>query len=351
MNYSGDLVCTPADVARMQRGEGLHLVNLMAGNSWASLVYDRELLEEFAGVDLPWSDGDFVARAGVEYRNDLLGHVHALGPHAPPSRYYAGHERSDQPEDWPPNKAACAELRALGATVGYAHPCRRSRRRRHGRVLRQPALGRGPRAGGRRRARARRLDRPALAVRRRGRRVPLPPAAVVRAAARRDRGHRRVPLLRPRPGVASNPPGWGRVYAHLGDEPLSVAAFKEAVRAGRTVVTNGPWLTFDVDGRGPGAVIDAAVGGCGSGPPSRGGRGDRRAGRRAGDRLRGGRLEHTVDGPTWLAAVARAGPPPASPRPGWRTPRPSTSTSTASAWPGRPPRTGASASSTGWKSW
>src|SRR6185436_15706541 len=49
-------------------------------------------------------------------------------------------------------------------------------------------------------------------------------------------------------GVASNPPGWGRVYAHLGDEPLSVAAFQAAVRAGRTVVTNGPWLTLTVDG-------------------------------------------------------------------------------------------------------
>jgi len=118
MNYSGDLVCAPADVARMQRGEGLHLANVVAGNLQTSLVYDRELLEEFAGVDLPWSDADVVARAGVEYRNDLLGHVHALGPHAPPSRYYAGHERSDQPEDWPPNQAASAERRSLSATVG-----------------------------------------------------------------------------------------------------------------------------------------------------------------------------------------------------------------------------------------
>ena len=133
MNYSGDLVCTPADVARMQRGEGLHLVNLVAGNLQTSLVYDRELLEEFAGVDLPWSDGEIVARAGVEYRNDLLGHVHALGPDAPPSRYYAGHERSDHPEDWPPNQAACA--RAAGVVgdgrlpAPRVRPVRRGRRR------------------------------------------------------------------------------------------------------------------------------------------------------------------------------------------------------------------------------
>ncbi len=122
MNYSGDLVCTPGDAARMQLGEGLHLANLVAANLSTSLVYDREMLEQFAGTDLPWSTDDAVARMGVEYRNDLLGHVHALGPSAPPTRYYAGHERSDHPEDWPPNKVACEEMQALGATVGYPHP-------------------------------------------------------------------------------------------------------------------------------------------------------------------------------------------------------------------------------------
>ncbi|MGZ8750900.1 MAG: hypothetical protein ACXWYP_08495, partial [Pseudonocardia sp.] len=62
------------------------------------------------------------------------------------------------------------------------------------------------------------------------------------------------------PAPASNPPGWGRVYAKLGDAPLSTDAFAEAVRAGRTVVTNGPWLTFDVDGHGPGTVLDRGPG-------------------------------------------------------------------------------------------
>lgn len=122
MNYSGDLICTPGDAARMQLGEGLHLANLVAANCQTSLVYDREMLEGFADTDLPWSSGDTVARMGVEYRNDLLGHVHALGPSGPPARYQTGHERSDHPEDWPPNKLACQELRRLGATVGYTHP-------------------------------------------------------------------------------------------------------------------------------------------------------------------------------------------------------------------------------------
>src|SRR5205823_5463339 len=63
-----------------------------------------------------------VARFGVEYRNDLLGHFHALGPAGKPSRYFTGHALSDHPIDWPPNAAACTELRGLGATVGYTHP-------------------------------------------------------------------------------------------------------------------------------------------------------------------------------------------------------------------------------------
>jgi hypothetical protein len=115
------------------------------------------------------------------------------------------------------------------------------------------------------------------------------------------------------PSVASNPPGWGRVYAHPGEQGLSVAAFKESIRAGRTVVTNGPWLTFEVNGQGPGAVLDLAAGD----------RLDLRG------RVQGHGAEHLAlvspdgvvaegdaaselrfetmleDGPTWIAAVAR----------------------------------------------
>ena len=238
MNYSGDLICTPGDAARMQLGEGLHLANLVAANCLTSLVYDRDMLERFAGADLPWSTDDMVARMGVEYRNDLFGHVHALGPSEPPARYYTGHERSDHPWDWPPNKVACEELRGLGATVGYCF------------------------------------------------------------------SHL---------GTASNPPGWGRVYARLGDQALSVPAFKDAIRAGRTVVTNGPWLVLEVNGQGPGAVLDLAVGGrldlraCVRGPGAErltlvGPDGVMAEGDAASEL----RLETTLrDGPTWIPAVAR----------------------------------------------
>jgi hypothetical protein len=78
------------------------------------------------------------------------------------------------------------------------------------------------------------------------------------------------------------------------------------------VVTNGPWLTLDVNGHGPGAVLDLAAGdpldirtrvqGQGAeqltlvGPD-----GVMAAGEAAAEL----RLETALEGPTWVAAVAR----------------------------------------------
>src|SRR5439155_13552073 len=99
--------------------------------------------------------------------------------------------------------------------------------------------------------------------------------------------------------------------------PLSVAAFQEAVRAGRTLATNGPWLELRVDGNRPGDVVAAAPGtqlrvtvaadGDGVdavellGPDGvvAGGAGPRLA------------TTVTVDGPLWLAGAARGAGHPA----------------------------------------
>jgi hypothetical protein len=317
MNYSGDLICTPGDAARMQLGEGLHLANLVAANLSTSIVYDRDMLEQFAGTDLPWSTEGTVARMGVEYRNDLLGHVHALGPSGPPARYYAGHEQSDHPEDWPPNKVACEEMQGLSATVGYPHPSftefpddwstdrffQNPRSVEARELVADAALGVvdsidliSPFD-----------DEGAVFLYHRLLSCGLRLAATAGTDTFLSFSHG--------PGVASNPPGWGRVYAHLGDRGLSVAAFKEAIRQGRTVVTNGLWIAFEVNGQGPGAVLDLTAGD----------RLDIRARVQApggqhlmvvgpdgvvaeGDATSELRHETTLeDGPTWIAAVARGG--------------------------------------------
>jgi hypothetical protein len=186
--------------------------------------------------------------------------VHALGPSRPPTRYASGHERSDTPDDWPPNSVACAELRSIDATVGYCHPAFTDFADRS-----LDAFFQNPRS-----VEARELvadaalglvdsvdlispfnDEGAVFLYHR----LLSCGLRLAATAGTD-----TFLSFSELGQASNPPGWGRVYAHLGSEPLSVAAFKQAIRDGRTLVTNGPWLSFEVNGRGPGAVLDLTRG-------------------------------------------------------------------------------------------
>jgi hypothetical protein len=266
MNYSGDLVCTPGDAARMQAGEGLHLMNLVAANCRTSLIYDREAFERFAGEDLPWTQDNSVARWGIEYRNDLLGHFTALDLPTPPTRYQTGHLRSEQPQDWPPNADAAAECRDSGATVSYTHPvlvgfddggpsevfeddhahlpCARE-------LVADAALGlvdsvdlTGAHLG------HGTESTEYLYHRLLGCGLRLAATAGTDAMLSRSRSH-----------VASNPPGWSRAYANLDGQPLTVDAWKAAMRDGRTFTTNGPWLEFDVDERGLGATVRLDVAG------------------------------------------------------------------------------------------
>jgi hypothetical protein len=260
MNYSGDLVCSPHDAACMQMGEGLHLMNLVAGNISRTRVYDQEAFEATAGIDLPWRNAERAARFGVEYRNDLLGHFHALGPARRPARYHTGHAETDRPFDWPPNAAACEEFQEMGATVGYAHPV-------------FAPLGDGSAAEAFQIPRS--MDARELVVDVALGLVDsidlLGPSNIegtailyhhllncgLRLAATAGTD---VWLSYSRGPLNSNPPGWARVYADLRGAPLSVAGFQEAIRAGRTLATNGPWLELCVDSRGPGDIIEAELG-------------------------------------------------------------------------------------------
>jgi hypothetical protein len=257
MNYSGDQVCAPHDAACMQLGEGLHVMNLVAGNLLGARIYDREAFEHFAGVDLPWSADDHLGRWGVEFRNDLLGHFHAFGPTSPPERYQSGHTGSENPSDWPPNATACEDLRGRGAIIGYTHP-----------VLSPLSDGTPAEAfASPHSTEARELVADAAlglvdSVDLLGPNDPEGTAVLyhhllscgLRLAATVGTD---VFLSHSKSSVFSNPPGWGRVYADLGSEPLSAASWQTAVRAGRTFATNGPWLELHVDGQGPGSVINA----------------------------------------------------------------------------------------------
>ena len=198
LNYSGDHVLEPADAVRMQRGEGLALMHLAAGNLGGALVYDLELLEATAGTTcgrrrarplgagVPQPAARSRARPGPDRRPGAA--VHRRRGHRPPL-------------------GLAAEQRGLraDARARRGHHLR-TPRVRAGRRPRRPVPpvphGRGPRAGGRRRARSGRRRRARLLLRRPRRARALPPPALVRPAAggasRAPTPSCRSPAARPR---------------------------------------------------------------------------------------------------------------------------------------------------------
>jgi hypothetical protein len=257
LNWAGDLVAVPADAAAAQHGEDLHVLNLVAGNVASERVYDVEALAHWMGEDLPWSDERHLARMGVEYRNDVVGHLTAFGLRHLPQRYHTGFLDT---VDWPPNAAACEELRALGGVTGYGHPFHTAfadddppdvvldRRRNCSarEIVADAALGL--------------ID--TLDV--------LNHSSVSATAAVYRRligaGNRLAVtagtdavLSFCRRGTASSPPGWERVYAHVAG-PLTAESYAEAILLGRTFATTGPWLEVTVNGHEPGDTLELAPG-------------------------------------------------------------------------------------------
>ena len=262
MNYGGAAVCTPQDASRMQMGENLHFMSLLAANSQTSMIYDREALEAWGEEDLPWSDTEHTARMGVEYRNDLLGHFHVTAPRGSPARFATGFEGTP---DWPPNAVAADEYRRLGGTIGYCHPIfperipwlpddddrsdeiQRVMHRAFPRtveareVVADAALGLVDSLDVLSNADARASAE--LYRRLVGAGIRL--AATAGSDAMLSMRHT---------GMLSNPPGWVRTYVRPGGA-LTSRSLKEAVRRCETIATNGPWLTLDVEGNAPGATI------------------------------------------------------------------------------------------------
>ncbi len=258
LNWAGDVVGTPELAAAAQHGEDLHVLHLVAGNVATARVYDRPALEHWAGRDLPWSDATHVARMGVEYRNDLLGHFYAFGAAGVPARFHSGFAGD---EDWPPNAEACRELRGMGAVIGYSHPYHvplgadAPPREVVGVLMRDCA------------ARENVVDAALGLVDA----LDVVNHSSIEATATVYRhlvgaGNRLAVtagtdamLSFTRRGNQSNPPGWGRVYAKV-DGPLTAGSFAEAIRRGRTFATTGPWLELSVNGREPGDTLDLLPG-------------------------------------------------------------------------------------------
>ena len=280
LNYCGDHVVAPAQARRdaARRGPRAHEPHRRQPRRPARLrpgAVGEPPSARTCGPGTPWP----ARPVGVPQRS-ARARARA-GPDAgPPVRYQTGHEGTEHPWDWPPNSRG---LRADAGARRVTWPTRTRCSRGSATIPTTPTARSAPH----RMVEARELvadvalglvdgDRAGVVLRR--------PRALVlyhhllscglRLAA--TAGTDAFLSFAHGPAPASNPPGWGRVYAHLGDAPVSAEAVSDAVRAGRTVATNGPFLTVTVDGAGPGAVLDA-----GRGTSSTSARGCGGAGRRS----------------------------------------------------------------------
>ncbi|MBF8191858.1 CehA/McbA family metallohydrolase [Nonomuraea sp. K274] len=257
LNWMGEEPAAPALAAAAQHGEDLHVLNLVAGNVAAERVYDVEALAHWAGKELPWSDERHLARLGVEYRNDLVGHLSAFGLRDLPRHYHTGFQGT---ADWPPNAAACEELRALGGVTGYGHPFHtafadddppdvvldRGRDCSAREIVADAALGLIDTLDV--------LNHSSISGTAAVYRRLIGAGNKLTVTAGTD-----AVLSFCRRGTASSPPGWERVYANVAG-PLTAESYAEAILLGRTFATTGPWLELTVNGHGPGDTLELAPG-------------------------------------------------------------------------------------------
>lgn len=259
-NYGGEYAVSPEVAMQMQRAECLDFMNLVAANRLTSHIHDVEVFRAVLDQPIP-SPSDAVTHMGIEYRNDLFGHFHVTGASRDIGAYQTGHPDSAHPVDWPLNGTVAARYHEHGATVGYCHPVTSGSGGGDEDVLELVMGRRGPTGPSARFAivdsalgLAESLDvlsnedhRLAGVLYRRM--VGAGLAVAVSAGSDTMLSNRLC-------GVYSNPPGWVRMYAQTGSG-ITLASLQEAIRAGRTIGTNGPWLELDLDGHGPGGVLDA----------------------------------------------------------------------------------------------
>jgi hypothetical protein len=244
-NYNGIYYQKPPDSLSWLEAEDLNTANMIVANSEGAFVHDKEF---FTGGVSTASKPRFALYWGQEYRNsDPLGHMAFLNirKQVPPS--YTSVVGSNSPFDFPLNTMAAEEARKQGGVVVYVHPM--------GGLLTDVMdtnLG------------AKEAPLTAAAGAMDGIDVlPFGPAAYELWYRLLNCGFRIAPgagtdVFTNWRGI-NNIPGSARQYVQTGST-FTWDNWITNYRAGRVFVTNGPLLSFDVNGQGPGSVIPAPAG-------------------------------------------------------------------------------------------
>jgi hypothetical protein len=245
--YSGDLHIhanygygswfnTPRTMRLQCAGEDLNVCNFMVANSDADVVFDRQF---FRGGPDPQSTEETILYWNQEFRSTLWGHMTLINLEQLVEPVFTGFAGTTNPHDLPTNADIADRAHWQKGVVNYTH------------VSQGQDWSKTPYA-----AKSIPID-VALGLidtldinNTWAASVPLWYRLLncgfrVPATAGTD-----VFLNR----IDSRLPGGDRVYVHL-DGPLTYKSWIEALKSGKSFVSNGPMLTFTVDGKEPGAVL------------------------------------------------------------------------------------------------
>jgi len=239
MNYAGNLHNTPENLSMMARAEDLDVIGEKICNK-DHRIFDHHF---FTGKPHPLSNGEQLLSFGEEYRPPFYGHVnfinltkHLISP------FTTGYEGSAIESLYPSNTDMFLAARKQGAIGGYVHPWSGDPERAGYSVARgfPVDLALGTFEYLEVHTSANHFTNTARVWHR-----ALNCGFKVTASAGEDSilGLHATPII-----------GSSRLYAYLG-EKLTWPGWVEAVRKGRTFVTNGPLLRLEVDGRIPGDEI------------------------------------------------------------------------------------------------
>ncbi|MEZ5402461.1 MAG: CehA/McbA family metallohydrolase [Bryobacteraceae bacterium] len=239
MNYAGNLHNTPENLMMMARAEDLNMIGDKVCNK-DHRIFDHE---QFTGKPHALSNASRLLTFNEEYRPPFYGHInfinltrHLISP------FTTGYEDSAIGSLYPSNTDMFRLARKQGAIGGYVHP-----------------WSRDPEAAGYAVARGFPVDVALGAIEY----LEVHTAATYfthtapvwhralncgfRVTA--SGGEDSILSLHATPIIGSN-----RLYAYLGDK-LEWSRWVDAVRAGRTFVTNGPLIRIEANGEIPGGDI------------------------------------------------------------------------------------------------
>jgi hypothetical protein len=261
LHYGGEYLLHLRDAALIQEGEGLGFLNLLVANQESDVVHDRS-----AFTDAPAVHGRRTTAWGQEFRNDFYGHVTLTGLARLIEPVFSGFHGTTHSADYPSTVETAKRSRAEGALVSSAHPVifgdsiseifRRPRSVEAKELPVLAALGLVDAVD--------LLSYPgdAEATARLWYRL-LDCGLRIAASAGSDAFMNVADgdaFMAGESGVApgsggafSSPPGGVRVYAQTMRPDRG--GICDAIRAGRTFVTNGPFLTLAIDGEPIGSVL------------------------------------------------------------------------------------------------